>query len=226
MKIQELTLFTARLSEQISFYRDVLALEITDQQTDSVCFKIGNSLLRFQQRPDATPYHFAINIPANQEKEALIWLKQRLNVLKSGESEIQEFASWNAKAVYFYDADRNIVEFIARQNLQNTSEQPFTANSLQSICEIGVPSDNIERQFSFLQDSLGLNIYDGNLERFCAVGEESGLFICIDNTVKDWFPTSDPGYPSPFGAKVAVAEKVHAVRFDGNALSLSTQQPA
>lgn len=224
--MQELTLYTSRLQEQISFYRDVLALDITDQQENSVCFKIGHSLLRFQQKQEATPYHFAINIPANQEQEALRWLQQRLSILKCGEGEIQEFASWNAQAIYFYDSDKNIVEFIARKNLQNTSEQPFSQNSLQGICEIGVPSDNISRQFTFLHDNLGLNIYDGSLERFCAIGDERGLFICINHAVKDWFPTNDPGDPSPFEAKVTVEGKLYLLAFDGHALSLNTYQPA
>ena len=116
MKIKELVLFTGNIDKQRDFYSGTLELkEIKSVSCDEVSYKIGDSVLKFIQKNQATPYHFAINIYSNKEQEALLWLKERVLILKDGEYEIQNFESWNAKAIYFYDEDKNIVEFIARK---------------------------------------------------------------------------------------------------------------
>ncbi len=180
------------------FYREVLELKIVSQNQDSTSFQIGSSILKFTHKPNSKPYHFAINIPAYKELEALEWVKLRTEILTDNSLEIQDFYNWNAKAIYFYDTDKNIVEFIARRNLKNESEQPFDSNQLLEISEIGIPITNIEYVYNKLHDNTGINIFDGNLERFCAMGDDHGLFICINKNVKDWFPTNDKAYSSDF----------------------------
>ena len=115
MQIKKLKIFTTKILEQIRFYSEVLNLEVLSQTEDSISFKIGRSILEIEKAPKSTPYHFAINIPSNQENEALAWLINRVDILKYGNNEIQTFDAWNAKAIYFYDKDKNIVEFIARK---------------------------------------------------------------------------------------------------------------
>lgn len=86
MKIKELTLHTTQLERQSHFYEETLGFEKINQATDRVSFKVGDSILTFIQRDEFTPYHFAINIPSNQVKAALTWLKQRVNILKDGDN--------------------------------------------------------------------------------------------------------------------------------------------
>lgn len=198
MKIQELTLYTSQLQKQKQFYKEVLELQLIHQSLTSVSFKLGRSLLHLEYKPDATPYHYAINIPANQEEAALQWLKARVDILKDENYEIQDFNDWNARAIYFYDEDQNIVEFIARKTLNNGSEKTFDSNALLEISEIGIPSENIKNIYSQITDHVPLEIYDGGFDRFCALGDEHGLFICINKNVKDWFPTNDKAYSSEF----------------------------
>jgi catechol-2,3-dioxygenase len=122
MKIQELKLYTSRHKKQAAFYSNVLNLNILEQTEKSVSFQIGNSIVHFEKKMDATPYHFAINIPANKGEEALVWLKSRLSILKDGKDEIIDFTAWNAKAIYFYDEDKNILNSL----LEKTSITKLT----------------------------------------------------------------------------------------------------
>jgi catechol-2,3-dioxygenase len=202
MKIKRLKIFTSILSEQKEFYQNILGLSLVYKAENSCCFQVGDSQLILEYKAGATPYHYAINIPSNKEKEALNWLKSRLDILLDNEREIQHFDSWNARAIYFYDKDKNIVEFIARKNLDNKSDNPFDQNSLLEISEIGMPTIHIHKQFEVLHSQIGIGIYDGGFERFCAIGDEYGLFICIDKTAKNWYPTNDPAHSSDFEALV------------------------
>ena len=201
MKIKELILFTNKLDLQIDFYATVLELPIVISTPEYTSFKIGESILTFKYRKNTTPYHFAFNIPSNKEKEALYWLKERVDILSFDDKEIIDFSSWNAKAIYFYDLDKNIVEFISRKNIDLISEQKFSSKEIYNISEIGIHSENIEETFQKLNNINESTIYSGDLERFCAIGDENGLFIVVNSNLKKWFPTGDEIYQSDFIVK-------------------------
>ena len=214
MKIQELTIFTNQLVEQRQFYSEILELDILSESKDFVLFNIGSSNLKFVKREKlATPYHFAFNIPSKKEKDALEWIKTRAEVLKMKGNEIQDFDSWNAKAVYFYDLDNNIVELISRRNLNYRSTEKFNRNSLLEISEIGIPTTNIEKVFTFLNKKLGLSIFDGGFNDFCAIGKETGLFICINKNIKGWYPVNDKAYSSDFELKVTIEKEKFKIEY-------------
>ncbi|WP_442846820.1 VOC family protein [Leeuwenhoekiella sp. H156] len=198
MKIRRLKIYTARPAEQRQFYEETLGLQVSEKDAKSFSVKLGKSILTLEERQTATPYHFAITIPAGKEQEALSWLKQRVEVLRNGEKGIQYFENWDARAIYFYDADHNIVEFIARNTLNNQTSDAFSKAQLLEISEIGLPTDAIEQRFITLNKTLGLEVYDGSFERFCAVGDANGLIILIDKNSRKWFPTNDTAYPSDF----------------------------
>ena len=198
MRILELTLFTKNINRIKEFYSSVLGLPIREEHTDHCIFGIGHSKLTFIQKHGATPYHFAFDIPSNQELEAHRWLSDRVELIKDGDNEIIDFKSWNAKAIYFYDPDDNIVEFIARKNLDNQSDRIFCSTSLVSISEIGLAVKNILPTLKYLKEELGLKPYIGESPRFTAMGDEIGLIICIDSSLKKWYPPMDEAYPSHF----------------------------
>lgn len=219
MRIKELEIFTPNLQLQADFYSKVLELEKVEETSQSVSFKIGSSILQLTYREKFTPYHFAINIPANQEKEALKWLKKKVTILKDEEHEIQYFDFWDANAIYFYDADKNIVEFIARKRLKNNSENEFDRSSLIEISEIGVPTKNIEQEYKILNGATDIQIYSGSLERFCAVGDDHGLFIIINKEIKkEWFPTTDQPWSSDFNLQFIEKGKEYFFEYKGEEL--------
>lgn len=222
MQIKKLKIYTTRLSAQSRFYSEVLNLERMSQTENSVSFKIGRSILEIEEAPYSKSYHFAINIPSNQENEALYWLKSKVEILKDGKNEIQDFVAWNAKAMYFYDMDKNIVEFIARKNLKIQSKKAFDQNALLEISEIGMPTNDIEKEFKILNENFGLEIYSGGFDRFCAIGDEHGLFICVDKNTKEWFPTNDKAYPSYFEVLIDQNEKEYVIEYKNEKLNMMT----
>jgi catechol 2,3-dioxygenase-like lactoylglutathione lyase family enzyme len=198
MKIKKLEIATADIGKQLHFYRDLLALEIRDQEESSFKIVVGSSILKFRQDTNFTPYHIAFHIPDKQEEKALAWLKKRVSILKNDQDEIVDFSAWDAKSVYFYDEDKNIMEFIARGNLNKPVSEVFSEKSLLGIAEIGLATDDIEGKFNFLHRQCELEVFDGNFEKFCAIGDHQGLFITINKNLKDWFPTGDKAFSSDF----------------------------
>ena len=213
MRIKELKLYTKDLSKQTEFYANTLGLKLVENKDKFSVFQIGKTRLFFEQNNSFRPYHFAINISSNKEHEALYWLKQRVEILKYEAHEIQDFSNWNAKAIYFYDKDKNIVEFIARKNLDHRSESEFNSNDLLEVSEIGLPVKTIESTYNALNKITPLQIYDGGLQKFCAIGDEHGLFICINKNLKDWFPTHDKANSSEFKMTFEEKNQTYSIQF-------------
>ncbi|MCH2230616.1 MAG: VOC family protein [Crocinitomicaceae bacterium] len=200
MNIQELTLYSNNLANQKRFYSQTLGFQIIVDTDAKLSFQIGVSVLTFEYTAKRKEqYHFAFNIPSNQEEDALLWLKDRLDVLKDGDSEIQYFDFWDANAIYFYDNDRNIVEFIARKTLKKESSTEFSSDCVFNISEIGMPTANMSDIRDKLINQLSLPQYSGDVSRFCSIGNEEGLFICLNKEIKDfWYPTNEKTYSVDF----------------------------
>lgn len=198
MKIRRLVLYTSHLSNQIDFYKNTLGVEIISESEHSAVFKIGATLLEFVLAENTKPYHFAINIPSYKEIEALAWLKERVGILKHNGDELIDFVNWNAKSMYFYDADKNIVELIARKNLDIEAGEKFSAKQFLEISEIGMSVKDVSGTFRRLNDVDEMPLYFGNLDWFCAAGDEHGLCIIINQNKKGWMPTNDYAYTANF----------------------------
>ena len=220
MKINEIWLQTAHLQDQTYFYQNVLGLELTDCTATSSTFCVGESILHFNLDATATSYHFAINIPSNKIHEAHMWAKSRVQILPDGDDEILDFRSWNAEAIYFYDKDHNIVELIARKNLKNDYNHTFGPKQFLEISEIGTATANIERLYNVFSQEAGLRIYDGSFERFCAIGDEHGLFICINKDIKKWIPNDDAAHASRFRLLMQQKASVFEVNYGNELLTV------
>ncbi|RKD86021.1 catechol-2,3-dioxygenase [Mangrovibacterium diazotrophicum] len=216
MKIQELHIYTSRLDEQLKFYQEVLSLPLLESSQTDFKVLVGQSVLWFSYKAKSTPYHLAVNIPPNQVSDALAWLHKRVSIIQDEGQDIINFVSWNAKSVYFYDPDHNILEFIARKNLPYKNIDAFDYHSLIRISEIGVPVDDNATFYRQLQQLSDFKIYDGSMERFCAVGDEEGLFIVVNKHQKRWYPTNDETYSSDFEVKFEnLAQSFSVVFKDG-----------
>ncbi len=203
MVFKSLSLFTDRLEAQYLFYTQILGFTCLNKNENSFTLNIGSSHLIFTDKEECKPYHFAFNIPYASVEKALEWLKHKVSILKDGNNEIQEFENWSARAIYFYDEDKNIVEFIGRKALDYTSNQLFSISEVKEISEIGLASADIEAVYNSIVSSLPLMVYDGTFERFCAIGNETGLFICVNPEYKKWFPTNDRIFHSAFSAVIS-----------------------
>jgi catechol-2,3-dioxygenase len=184
MHITEIQLLTNDLAAQRQFYGETLGLPVTDVAANEIAVKIGTTKVVF--RETATPMegstHFAINIPENQFNEAKAWLKARTPLVtdKKGADEFHFSNKWNAHAVYFYDPSQNIVDLIARHDLPNRADTPFSVASWLEVSEIGVPSADVQVTAKAIQDSLDVPIYFGEGNNlYTAAGDEHGLFVIV-----------------------------------------------
>lgn len=220
MKIEYLKIFSQNIEEQKKFYRDVLELPVKETGTNSFRVHIGFSELEIEKKKDATPYHLAFHIPPQREQVALEWLEPRTGILKNESEKIVDFPAWKAKSLYFYDADKNILEFISRRGLYPPKTGEFSEKDILGIAEVGLATNDVEEKFSFLNQNFGLEKYSGDYERFCAVGDDEGLFIIINKDQKDWIPTGDKAYASPFEIKLSVEKALFGGIFKNERLEL------
>lgn len=220
MKIEFLKLYTPNPEAQFSFYGEVLELPVKWLSEDVLRVEAGYSVLEFEKDPNAKPYHIAFHIPAQQEKKALEWLEERVEILPDGAEKIVDFPAWQAKSMYFYDSDENILEFISRKHIFEPASAEFSAESILGISEIGLAICNVEEAFNFLNSNFGLMKFSGDYERFCATGDDEGLFIIIDKNKKDWIPTGDPAFAAPFEIKISVKNALFGASYKDERLTL------
>lgn len=214
MNFEKIKIYSANLAAQKMFYTQVLGFELLEEKAQAFTLKIGKTALQFIEKQTATNYHFAFNIPSNQGMQALNWLKDRVEILDWNGMDLVDFSDWNAEAMYFYDKDANIVEFIARKNLNIETTLPFDANQVLEISEMGAPTQDVQGVYDNLQGVFPIQIYSGNLRRFAAMGDEQGLFIVIDNKQKKWIPRDDEAYYSPFEVHLKHQGKYVALKYE------------
>ncbi|MEM6686157.1 MAG: hypothetical protein AAF617_10265, partial [Bacteroidota bacterium] len=102
---------------------------------------------------------------------------------------------------YFYDKDGNIVEFIARKDLDIHNTHRFSTADIISISEVGIVSEDNEAIYHQINAMRPIEIYDGSFDRFCVLGNAEGLFILVNNTKKKWYPTLEEALQADFQIK-------------------------
>ncbi|MDX8341120.1 VOC family protein [Draconibacterium sp. IB214405] len=207
MKILELEIPTNNLEQTKRFYTDVLELKVAESTANSVTFLAGYSRLRFTESDNKNRnYHFAFNIPCNKIDEALKWLSTKCEVIKNSAGElITVFKNWNAHSIYFYDASNNILEFIARHDLENTSDQYFGRKDILSISEVGIVDDKPLDLAENLIEEEGLSYFARGPKRedFVALGDDNGLIV-ISGSERNWYPTDHPAERDELKMKLEV----------------------
>ncbi|HLG41379.1 MAG TPA: hypothetical protein VI461_16995, partial [Chitinophagaceae bacterium] len=198
MQIRQLISETSKLEALKHFYENILGLSTESLTGREIKIKIGSTELVFRQAKAADPfYHFAINIPANKIEEAKTWLKGKAELIwiDQYKSDIADFTSWHAKSVYFYDPAGNILELIARFDLDNKTNESFSSAQFLSVSEIGLvfKEDELDKRTEALLQQYHLSYFDKQppLPQFKAVGDDEGLFIIVPEN-RNWFPTSKP----------------------------------
>ncbi|WP_375560383.1 VOC family protein [Bernardetia sp. OM2101] len=216
MKIREITLFTNKLTEQLYFYKKTLGLEIMRNSIRNFTFQVGFTKVTFEASEQKYIYHYCFLIPSNQLEAAIKWLSSRLDIIKiEDERVIQNFESWNADSVYFYDGAGNIAEFIVRHDLKNeTGKKDFDLSQIICLNEIGMPTKNIKELNQSLEKELNSKFWKGDYERFGTNGTQEGLFLLPNYEIKkEWFPTTTRLEPSPFYGIFEVGNYLYAMQF-------------
>jgi catechol-2,3-dioxygenase len=191
MFINEVILNTGKSNELKNFYGKIMELPVSITGENTISIQTINSTLTFTEANDNNYkdafYHFAFNIPSNKFKEAKEWISERTDLIESeGENEF-DFESWNARAMYFYDPAGNILEFIARKNLNNSSNEKFSSKSILSISEIGMPVYDVEKYYTEINTKLNIPLFSGDKKSFAAIGDDNGLMIVVPEK-RIWYP--------------------------------------
>lgn len=219
MQFHEIFLYTSQLQAIKQFYCETLGFEKISESVEVISFQAGKSTIHFAQKEGIPIYHFAFNIPENQQFEALAWLKQRTSILAAGTDEIIDFNNWNAHAIYFADPCGNIVEFIARHDLPNASESPFSVESVIELSEIGMVNPNAPKTYNQLKNLLGIQPYRQQTERFAAMGDEHGLFIVVPDD-RNWYPTELPSEVADFRVKGSFGGKSFSLVYKNGSIAI------
>jgi hypothetical protein len=194
MKFNNIKIKSPDPERLLEFYRDQLDL-LQEPIENGAKIKIGASSLTIEKgikNPDQR-YHFAFNIHPALYGDAIQFLHEKKIplILNNGQEEI-DFPDWNAYSVYFRDPDGNILEFIARFNLEDGPiPEEFDAASIWNISEVGLPVANNEAFVRAVQEHTDAPVWKSYGPGFQALGDEEGLLI-VSSIGRDWFPTTDP----------------------------------
>ncbi|MBI2268722.1 MAG: VOC family protein [Bacteroidetes bacterium] len=193
MEILELALQTNNLMGTKTFNQQTIGFKIVDETENLISFRIGYSKLIFKSiNNNLNPkYHFAFNIPTNKIEEAIEWTSQRAKLIHTkNESIITDFENWNAKAIYFFDNNQNILEFISRTDLNNPTDKEFSIETVLNINEVGLVVDRPIKIGEDINRKVATDFFAKGPKRddFAAVGDEIGLFV-ISNPNRKWYPT-------------------------------------
>ena len=175
----------------IEFYNGLLNLKVLYQTLSSVSFKTGASVLTFNcdAEQDASPfYHFAFNIPEKKIRQAEEWQLKRTEIIEPPNhlkdtpdfgKNIVYFRHWNAHSIFFYDPAGNLVEYIARHTLPDSTIGRFSEKDILYISEIGLVVNSVPESYEHISSHFCIQEYSISSDRFLAMGDETGLLLLM-----------------------------------------------
>uniref|UniRef100_A0A914C2R7 Glyoxalase domain-containing protein 4 n=1 Tax=Acrobeloides nanus TaxID=290746 RepID=A0A914C2R7_9BILA len=196
MRLKTIRLLCDSISKQKYFYTNKLGLKLVNQNEQFFAVQAGGTLLEFEHQPGFIKqgyYHFAFNIvPTLLEAAVIHFLGPRnIPVLKNKNDTYTDFPDWNAKSVYFIDAEENILEFIARYNLDEpTHDATFNIEHIKCISEIGIAVKETQNFAETVKKQMDVQIWRDYGETFKAIGDEHGLLLDVKEG-RAWLPTID-----------------------------------
>src|SRR5690606_29159223 len=211
MDLLEIRLLTDDLVGTRQFYHDQLGMDIQFEDSNQLKLAAGLSTLIFTRSDIPAVYHFAFTIPSNRFEEAHSWTGSILPLLEmEAQNTIADFKKWNAKAFYFYDNNKNIVEFISRFDLKNDTSNSFDGASVCCVSEIGIVGDSAQSLSEKLISEYGLPYFIKQQPQpdFSAIGDDNGLFIVVSEN-RPWYPTQLKAGRYPTGIRFKHAGKIY-----------------
>ena len=221
-RLQSLRLETAApLSEMKAYYRDLLGLEVVHEGSSELTIEAGESRITFVTAgsggSSAPFYHFAFNIPQNKLLAAREWQRARTSLIAPPANlrdprypeDVVHFAHWNAHSVFFWDPAGNLLEYIARHDLQNSSGGSFSSRDILYASEIGLVADDVPRLAGELKEAFQLTGYRGGSDQFTAVGDELGLLLVMERGRALGFAEGKPAGVSATSVTIRSGRQAH-----------------
>ncbi|MDQ8014911.1 MAG: VOC family protein [Flavobacterium nitrogenifigens] len=216
MRIDQIQIKTNDIQKTKAFYQNIFGLFILENDQKSITFQAGTSILKFVEDKEFNSiYHFAFNIPENQLEEAIQWCKDKVDlIVLEDKSIVTNFENWNAHSIYFFDHNGNLLEFIARHDLNNEQIGEFNSASILSISEIGIVTESPLQLGNQLIEEHGLHFFsqNTNTDKFAAIGDHDGLLILVQPT-RNWYPTQIPSESNPVKVTLENNENIIELTF-------------
>jgi catechol 2,3-dioxygenase-like lactoylglutathione lyase family enzyme len=185
MRFAEVTLSAP--SDLRDFYGETLGLPL-----DGEAIVVGETRMLFRAEDGGAFYHFALLVPGDRFAAALVWTRERVELL----GDVFDFEAWDARAVYFHDPAGSIVELIAHHGLDaNGRSGRFAAEEFVGFSELGLVGD--PRELLRRLEEIGLELWDGTVDepdRLAFVGEK-GRTLILAPPGRGWLPTGRPAEP-------------------------------
>jgi catechol-2,3-dioxygenase len=183
-------LSSAPLDKMKEFYCQSLGLRLLVEQPDRLTIAAGQTEITFQKAGphDGKPfYHFAFNIPENKILTARNWQRKRTPLLPiparqrdaKYPDDVVDYNHWNAHSIFFFDSAGNVVEYIARHDLQNAAPGDFGSADILYASEIAFVVDDVRAVAARLKEVVGVDQYRAGNEQFTALGDEHGLLLVM-----------------------------------------------
>jgi hypothetical protein len=190
-RITDLDLITgSSVKELKEFYTSLLEFPLITEQANRFTMRAGETKISFIQtaiKEKAPFYHFAFNIPENKILLAREWQLKRTPLSTTPPhmtdpgypDDVRHFRSWNAHSVFFWDPAGNLVEYIARHDLNNSSSGEFSNKDLLCASEIAFIVEDTDAVANEVKSTFNLQQYRGGDADFRAIGDEQGLLLMI-----------------------------------------------
>jgi hypothetical protein len=182
----------APMSAMKAFYGKTLDLRLLDERADRFSVEAGESKITFVMSTETVAgrapfYHFAFNIPENKIRKALEWQRARTPMLAIPERnraagyppEVVDYSHWNAHSVFFLDPAGNVLEYIARHDLENGDAGAFGWPDILYVSELALVVDAVAATAETVKRIASVPQYKGGDDQFTALGDEYGLLLLM-----------------------------------------------
>ncbi|GAB4032012.1 VOC family protein [Spirosoma jeollabukense] len=194
MKILDLELYCTNLETTHFFYVRRLGLPLLTLSATQLTVLVGYTRLTFRKIEEpVAPYHLAINVPRGSLDVLMYYYDlDYLSTQASGQT-IAYFPNWRAKACYFYDPAGNLLEFIARTDLNLDNPNLTLGDMFQGISEVGLATEDVPCTAEQLHRRFNVAQFGRTIPQpdFNALGDDNGLFI-LAKVGRPWLFTDTP----------------------------------
>ncbi|MGM0836703.1 MAG: VOC family protein [Bacillota bacterium] len=202
MKIANVILETTKLIKMKNFYTSILGLPLNLENADSFSVQAGFSRLTFVASERRPYYHLAFRTNEMHFDQFYSILENTSLLLPDEHGSTSLF--WKGKQMYFHDPEGNVLEILAR-------DIPIYArtNSLYDICEVGLPSSNIDELSDFLSEVK--NEFISENESFRFFGDRHGVFVLVKEG-RPWYPKDKPAQIDPVTIEIYAGKSEKALK--------------
>ena len=114
-----------------------------------------------------------------------------------------DYRHWNAHSLFFFDPAGNVVEYIARHDLDNAAKGEFSPADILYASEIAPVVDDVPAAAQQLGTVVGLDQYRSGSEQFMALGDEYGLLLVMKRGRVISFDAEPPKAVTVFGTSAS-----------------------